>query len=57
MAASRHAAVTASVAGKACDKDQAVTGDTDDIDDDLAIEEEEEVGLTDALEAVDLADN
>ncbi len=31
--------------------------DTDDIDDDLGFEEEEDVGLADALDTVDLADN
>ena len=29
----------------------------DDVDDDLGFEEEEDVGLADALDAVDLADN
>lgn len=33
------------------------SGDIDDIDDDLGFEEEEDAGLADALDAVDLADN
>ena len=53
LAEARHTSLVACVV----EGEAEYSGDIDDIDDDLGFEEEEDAGLADALDAVDLADN
>lgn len=58
LADARHIALSACVVEGEIEEVEGNTMDVDDdVDDDLGFEEEEDVGLADALDAVDLADN